>query len=145
MLDSARYLTDKLFNNSVKWNVAMDTKAAYKDVDAYLADVKPDFRAALQGLRALIRDVAPEALEVISYGIPCYKLNGPLVSFGAAAKHCAFYGMSPKVLETFAEDLSGFSTSPGTIRFTPEHPLPEKILRAIITARMAENAAKKKK
>ncbi len=123
----------------------MDAKIGYKDVDAYLADVRPDFRVVLQDLRALIRDMAPEAVEVIGYGVPCYKLNGPLVSFGAAAKHCAFYGMSPKVLEAFADDLKGFSTSPGTIRFTPERPIPETILRAIIAARMAENAAKKKK
>ena len=122
----------------------MKAKVACKDVDAYLADVKPDFRTALQGLRALIRDMAPDAVEVISYGVPSYKLNGPLVSFGAAAKHCAFYGMSPKVLDTFADKLKGFSTSPGTIRFTPEHLIPEKTLRAIIAARMAENAAKKK-
>ena len=121
----------------------MDAKAAYKDVDAYLADVKPEFRPALDHLRALIREAAPQASEVISYGVPCYKLDGPLVSFGAAAKHCAFYGMSPQVLALFAEDLKGFSTSPGTVRFTPEHPIPDPILRALIAARMAENAAAK--
>lgn len=121
----------------------MDAKAAYKDVDAYLADVKPEFRPALDHLRALIREAAPQASEVISYGVPCYKLDGPLVSFGAAAKHCAFYGMSPQVLASFAEDLKGFSTSPGTVRFTPEHPIHDQVLRAIIAARIAENAVAK--
>jgi uncharacterized protein YdhG (YjbR/CyaY superfamily) len=121
----------------------MNARAAYKDVDAYLADVKPEFRPALNHLRALIRELAPDALEVISYGVPCYKLDGPLVSFGAAAKHCAFYGMSPKVLAAFAGELTDFSTSPGTVRFTPEHPMPDQVLRAIITTRIAENAAAK--
>lgn len=121
----------------------MDSKTTYETVDAYLADVRPEFRPALNHLRALIREMAPDALEIISYGVPCYKLDGPLVSFGAAAKHCAFYGMSPQVLASFAEDLKGFSTSPGTVRFTPEHPIPDHILRAIIAARIAENAAAK--
>lgn len=119
----------------------METKIAAKDVEAYLAEVKPEFRPALDHLRAVIREMAPAAEEVISYGIPCYKLDGPLVSFGAASKHCAFYGMSPKVLESFADDLKGFSTSPGTVRFTPQRPIPDALVRAILTARIVENAA----
>jgi uncharacterized protein YdhG (YjbR/CyaY superfamily) len=130
----------------------MRSEAAPKDVDAYLAQVRPDFADALQAVRRLIRAVAPEAEEMISYGVPNYKWHGPLVSFGAAARHCAFYGMSPKVLERFKEALEEFSTSPGTIRFTPDKPIPEAVLIAIIEARMAENleieaarAAKKRK
>ncbi|ESQ74866.1 iron chaperone [Asticcacaulis sp. AC402] len=134
----------------------METQAApqsaHKDVDAYLAQVRPEFAAALQNVRRLILSVAPDAKEMISYGVPNYKWHGPLVSFGAATKHCAFYGMSPKVLERFKDDLAGFSTSPGTIRFTPDTPIPEAVLASIIEARMAENleteaarAAKKKK
>ncbi|EGF92213.1 domain of unknown function DU1801 family protein [Asticcacaulis biprosthecium C19] len=121
------------------------------DVDAYLAPLRPDYAEALQAVRRLIRATAPDAVEMISYGVPNYKWHGPLVSFGAAAKHCAFYGMSPKVLERFKAELAGFSTSPGTIRFTPDRPIPETVLTAIIEARMAENleieaarAAKKK-
>lgn len=108
-------------------------------VDAYLAQVPAHFAEALEVLRALIRQTVPDAEEGIGYGIPTYKWRGPLVSFGAAAKHCAFYGMSPKVLASFADELKGFSTSPGTVRFTPEKPIPEALVVAIIKARMAEN------
>jgi len=117
------------------------TRIAAKDVEDYLYQVKAEFRPALDHLRAVIREMAPGAEEVIGYGIPCYKLDGPLVSFGAASKHCAFYGMSPQVLESFAAELKDFSTSPGTVRFTPEHPIPDALVRAIVTARIAENAA----
>ncbi|ESQ85575.1 hypothetical protein ABAC460_23550 [Asticcacaulis sp. AC460] len=130
----------------------MRSKTAVPDVDAYLAPLRPDFAEALQRVRRLIRATALDAVEMISYGVPNYKWHGPLVSFGAAAKHCAFYGMSPKVLERFKEDLKGFSTSPGTIRFTPDKLIPEAVLTAIVEARVAENleieaarAAKKKK
>lgn len=117
----------------------MDSKPVPKDVDTYLSGIRPDFVPALQALRTLIRTTVPDADEVISYAIPSYRWHGPLVSLGAAAKHCAFYGMSPKVLERFADDLTGFSTSPGTVRFTPDRPIPEAVIRAILAARMAEN------
>lgn len=109
------------------------------NVDAYLAQVDPAFVPALYDLRALILTVAPKAEEGISYGVPSYTWNGPLVAFGAAKKHCAFYGMSPKVLDGFKSELKGFSTSPGTIRFTPDRRIPEAIVRAIVEARMDEN------
>ena len=117
----------------------MDTSS--KAVEDYLAKVDLDKRAALQSLRETIRAIAPEAEETISYGIPSFKLDGPLVAFGAAKKHCAFYGMSPKVFEAMAEDLAGYDTSPGTIRFPADQPLPEALVRKVVLARMAENRA----
>lgn len=110
-------------------------------IDAYLADVPEDKRTALQGLRAMIRSAAPEAVETISYGVPTFKLDGMLVSFGAAKTHCAFYGMSPPVFEALAEELAGYDTSKGTIRFPAAEPLPEALVRRIVAARVAENRA----
>lgn len=110
-------------------------------IDAYLAGVPEDKRAALQGLRAMIRSAAPEAVETISYGVPTFKLDGMLVSFGAAKNHCAFYGMSPPVFEALAEELAGYDTSKGTIRFPAAEPLPGPLVRRIVAARVAENRA----
>jgi len=112
-----------------------------EDVDAYLARVAEPFAIALSKLRALIRATAPDAEEGISYGVPTYKWKGPLVSFGAASKHLAFYGMSPKVLADHAPQLEGFSTSPGTVRFTPDKPIPDAVIVSVIKARLAENQA----
>jgi uncharacterized protein YdhG (YjbR/CyaY superfamily) len=113
-----------------------------KAVDDYLAKVDDaSKRAALQTLRETIHTLAPEAEETISYGIPTFKLDGPLVSFGAAKNHCAFYGMSRPVLEAMAEDLAGYDTSPGTIRFAADQPLPDALVRKVVLARIAENRA----
>ena len=112
-----------------------------KSVDDYLSKVEPDKRAALQSLRETIRTIVPEAEEVISYGIPTFKLDGPLVAFGAAKKHCAFYGMSRHVLESMADDLAPYDTSPGTIRYSEQAPLPEALVRKVVLARLAENRA----
>lgn len=88
----------------------------------------------------------PDAEELLNYGVPAFKLAGrPLVSFGAAKKHCAFYVQSPAVSAAFAERLAGLDTSPGTIRFTPEKPLSRELVEDLIAARIAENAARTKK
>ena len=107
-------------------------------VDDYLARVPAGKRAALERLRGVIRSAAPDAVECISYNIPGYRLDGRLLfHFGATANHCAFYaGALP--LETFADQLLNYRTSKGTIRFTPEHPLPAALVRKIVKARVAQ-------
>ena len=70
-------------------------------------------RDALEKLRKQIKSAAPEAEECISYGIPSFRIGGTLlVAFGAAAKYCSFYpGALP--VETYKDDLEGYSTSNG--------------------------------
>lgn len=112
-------------------------KAAAASIDAYLAQLPPDQRAALEALRRQIREAAPDAEECISYGLPTFKLNGNLVHFGAAAKHCAFYPGA--VIDRFADRLAGFETSKGTIRFQPEKPLPPDLVAEIVEHCIARN------
>lgn len=112
-------------------------KPSAVSIDAYLAELPSDQRAALDALRAQIRAVVPEAEEVISYGLPTFKLHGNLVHFGAAAKHCAFYPGA--VMEAFGDRLAGFDISKGTIRFQPDNPLPPDLVRDIVLYRVAQN------
>jgi len=113
-------------------------KAAAASIDAYLAELPADQRAALEVLRSQIRAAAPEAVEAISYGLPTFKLDGNLVHFGAAAKHCAFYPGA--VIDRFAARLAGFETSKGTIRFQPDAPLSPDLVRDIVEHCVARNA-----
>lgn len=107
-------------------------------VDAYLAAVpSADFRDALSRLREIIREEAPDAAEVISYGIPSYKLHGYLFGFAAFKNHCSFY--PGHTVAEFSPELSEFKTAKGTIQFTPAKPIPEPLIRAIIRARIADN------
>lgn len=108
-------------------------------IDDYLSKLPAEQRAALEILRGQIRALAPEAVEAISYGLPTFKLNGNLVHFGAAAKHCAFYPGA--VVTEFADRLKGFETAKGTIRFQPDAPLPPDLIADIVRQRIAQNAA----
>ena len=108
-------------------------------VDDYICQVTPEQRQALQTLRESIQSLAPDAEECISYGLPAFRQKKILVGFGATAKHCALYLFSGSVVEQFAEELSSFDTSKGTIRFLPQHPLPKSLLKKLVKARIAEN------
>lgn len=111
-------------------------------VDAFLAAVAEPARSALQTLRSQINAATPGAEELINYGVPMVRLGGRnLVSFGAARAHCSFYVQSPAVMEQFAGDLAGFDTTKGSIHFTPDKPIPAALIRRIVEARIAENAA----
>ena len=112
-----------------------------KTIDEYLALVKPEQRAALEKLRKTIHAAAPGAEEYIGYGLAGFKLHGrPLVYFGAWENHCALYAASPAVQKKFQKELKGFEVSKGTIRFTPDKPLPTALVKKLVKARIAENS-----
>jgi len=115
-----------------------------KTIDEYLAGVSDDKRAALEKLRRTIKEVAPEAEERIYYRLPAFRLHGKmLMAFGAAVKHCALYPLSAATVEAFKDELKDYETSKGTIRFRPDHPLPDTLVRKLVQARIAENNGKK--
>lgn len=108
--------------------------SAPKTVSAYLKALPADQRAALERIRTVVRELAPEADEVMSYGLPTFTLAGKTVlHIGAAAKHCAIYG----AVGEFGEALAKYDVSKGTIRFQPESPLPLALLRRLVRARLA--------
>jgi len=122
----------------------MNTKP--KTIDEYLAPWDEEKRAALNKLRKTIHAAAPKAVECIAWSLPCFRLNGKLlVAFGGARNHCSFYPMSSRTIAAHKKELKNFDTSKGTIRFQPDKPLPAALIRKLVKARIAENAAKLKK
>ena len=113
-------------------------------IEAYLANVPPDKRAALETLRNQIRQLAPDAVEYFSYGMPAFKRGKGLAAYAAAKNHCALYPMSSNIVPLFENELAGFKTSIGAIQFTVEKPLPEMLVTKIIKARLAEIATQMK-
>lgn len=111
-----------------------------------LAKATPLQRKALDKLQAIIRKLAPHAIEGVNYGIPAYLIDGQsLVGLGVSDTHLSFFPMTGHTVEQFRDELKPFNTSKGTIRFTPEKPLPALLVRKIVKARLAELAAKSKK
>jgi uncharacterized protein YdhG (YjbR/CyaY superfamily) len=120
-------------------------KGAAKTVDAYLARVSEPARGTLNKIRAAIRSAAPrEATETISYGIPAFKYNGVLVWFAAFSDHCSLFPTAA-VIETFKNELKGFSISKGTIQFPTDKPLPAGLVKKMVKARIAQIESKKRR
>src|SRR2546426_11712234 len=111
-------------------------------VAAYLRAVPPAPRAALQKLRKTIKAAAPEATEVISYGIPMFKHHGMLVGYAAFKDHCSLF-MSTSLTKALKKDLASYDTSKGTIRFAPDKPLPAALVRKLVKVRIAQNERKR--
>jgi uncharacterized protein YdhG (YjbR/CyaY superfamily) len=115
-----------------------------RSVDEYLARVPQPARGTLHKVRAAVRSVVPEeATETISYGIPMFKYKGPLLAYAAFSKHCSLFPTSMAVIKMFKNELKGFETSKGTIRFPQDQPLPAALVKKMVKARLAEKERKR--
>lgn len=127
-------------NAAARKSIPLRVRKRSATVAEYLAGVRPDARAALEKVRRAIRAAAPEATEGISYQVPTFKLDGhPLVAYGAAAAHCAFYVMSTAVLRAHADDLKTYELGKGSVQFGPDKPLSAALVSKIVKARIVEN------
>jgi len=113
----------------------------FQTIDAYIKTFPKEVQKILQGLRAAIRAVAPDAGERISYGIPTFTLNGNLVHFAAYKKHIGFYPASSGI-RAFRKELSVYKTSRGTVQFPIDRPLPLPLINKIVKFRVLENIKK---
>ena len=107
-------------------------------IDEYIAGYSPDVRQILKKIRATIRKAAPKADESISYGIPTYKLNGPLIYFAAYKSHIGIYPMTGTTREKFKKELSKYEGGEGTARFPLDEPIPYALITRIVKFRMKE-------
>jgi uncharacterized protein YdhG (YjbR/CyaY superfamily) len=114
----------------------MDKSNIAPNIDAYLDALPEKQKSALTHLRKIIRETAPTAEEVISYGMPAYEYHGMLVYFAAFKKHCSLFSVNNDV---FKEELQDYKTSKGTIQFSPEKPLPDDLVKRIVQFRMKAN------
>ncbi len=115
-----------------------------KNTDEYISDLPAETQKIMKQLRVLIKKIIPKADEVISYGIPAFKMNGKAVIFFAAFKnHIGLYP-APRSNEAFKKELSAYKGGKGTIQFPLDKPLPIGLITRIVKFRAAENLLKAK-
>ncbi|MEK6793160.1 MAG: DUF1801 domain-containing protein [Spirochaetota bacterium] len=115
-------------------------KIDYKTVDEYIAQCPKEIRPTLKKLRATIRAAAPDADERISYGMPGYYMERPLVYFAAYKNHIGLYP-APSGITAFKKELAGYACSKGAIQFPLDKP-PFALVRAIVKYRVKESGNK---
>lgn len=122
-------------------------RSSPRTIDEYIAGFSEDVQKILNRVRKTIRSAAPEAEETISYRIPAFTLEGPLVYFAAWKHHIGFYPASAGIAK-FKKELSKYQAAKGSVRFSLAQPIPHELIGRIVKFRARENleraAAKKK-
>lgn len=118
-------------------------KLTYSTIDEYINSFSGLTQEKLTELRNLIKNLAPEATEKISYQMPALTLNGIIFYFAGYAKHIGFYPGASTIV-AFTNELTDYKTSKGTVQFLLNKPIPIELITRMILFRVNENKGKKK-
>ena len=108
------------------------------DVDDYISAFPPPVQKKLFQLRAAIKKAAPKAEESISYMMPAYKLNGPLVYFAAYANHIGFYPTA-SAISAFKKEILSYKSSKGAVQFPIDEPIPLGLVEKMVKFKVKDN------
>jgi uncharacterized protein YdhG (YjbR/CyaY superfamily) len=114
-----------------------------RSVNDYIASLPENRREVVEQFRDLIKKIVPGVKEKISYQMPAFDYNGPLLWFGAFSEHYSLFPHGQK-LGDLEKELKPYRTSKGTLQFAADKPLPKKLLKEIIKYRVKQNAEKTK-
>ena len=112
-------------------------------VDEYIASAPQEVQEKLERIRSIIKEVAPDAQEKISYGMPYYGYKGRLAYFSYFKNHIGLYIM-PKVLKDFEEEIKEYRTGRATLRMELNKKLPIPLIKKLIKAGVKKNEEAKK-
>ena len=112
-----------------------------KTIDEYIASYPPHVQDRLNAMRQVVKRVAPDAEEKISYRMPAFTMKGMLIYFAAHTNHIGFYPFTTALRE-FKKELSVFHTSKGGVQFPYKDPLPLDLIGRIVEFRVKENLLK---
>jgi uncharacterized protein YdhG (YjbR/CyaY superfamily) len=125
------------FSFAVKMtSMKMDSKA--QNVTDYIAVAPQQVQPMLNQIRAAIQQVAPNATEYISYGMPVFKYEKPFIGFAAMKNHIGFYPMSGSFVAAHKKELAGYTTSKGAIQLPLDKPLPLTLIKKVVKLRIKE-------
>lgn len=110
------------------------------DTDSYIAGFPAPVQQQLQKLRAIIQKAAPQAKEVISYGMPAFAQHKVLVYFAGYKGHIGFYPTGSGIKQ-FEHELTGFAWSKGAVQFPISGQLPVSLITRMVKWRVQEDAA----
>jgi uncharacterized protein YdhG (YjbR/CyaY superfamily) len=107
--------------------------------DDYLANVPEPQRSELERIRAFVRRRVPDAEEATSYGMPAFKFRKrPLLGFRVSKDHLSVFPFSPAAIDAARGALEGFDLAKGTVRFSPDMPIPDDALELLVAERLRE-------
>jgi uncharacterized protein YdhG (YjbR/CyaY superfamily) len=110
-----------------------------REIDTYLETLDQPQRQTLSELRDAIMEVVPDAEQCISYSFPAFRLDGKVVAgFGAFKHHLSYFPHSGSVLSALQDELTGYSTTKGTLHFALDVSLPRPLVKRLLETRMEQ-------
>ncbi len=100
-------------------------------------------RKTMLEMRKRILEVIPDAEEVVSYGMPAFKVNGNVVAGLLSNKfHIGYYPFSGSILHLFEKELSSFKTTKSALHIPIGKPLSKTLLTKLIKARIKQSKSR---
>ena len=123
-----------------RWGTDVDNASvSEKEIEEYLDTLDEQKRATLSKLRDTIVAIVPDAEQCISYGMPAFKLRGKTIAgFAAFKSHLSYVPHSGSVIPMLAKETEGYTQTKGSLHFPVDKPLPKKLVKTLLDARMAE-------
>lgn len=96
-------------------------------------------RETMLGMRDRILEIVPDAQEVVSYGMPAFRVEDCIVAGLLANKnHVGYYPFSGSILHLFTDELAKYKTAKSAIHVPVDKPLAKGLLKKLIRARLAQ-------
>jgi uncharacterized protein YdhG (YjbR/CyaY superfamily) len=112
-----------------------------REIDEYVGALEEPKRGTLHTLRRTILEVLPEADQVISYGVPAFRVRGQTVAgFAAFKTHLSYLPFSGSVLGQLGDELEGYKMTKSSLHFPVDRPLPKTLVQKLIDVRLTEIA-----
>jgi uncharacterized protein YdhG (YjbR/CyaY superfamily) len=95
-------------------------------------------------MRERILAIVPDAEDVVSYGMPAFRVRGTVIAGLKAAKnHVGYYPFSGSVIDLFKADLKSISSTKSAIQVPITSPLSRVLLKKLLDARISQCPVKR--
>lgn len=118
-------------------------KTDFQSIDEYINTFSGPIKDRLEQIRQIIHQAVPQAEEGISYQIPVFKYQGPILYFSAFTNHISI-AAPPPTMADFKEDIKGYKSSVSVVQLPHDQPLPEDLIRRMAEYRLANNTKQAK-
>jgi uncharacterized protein YdhG (YjbR/CyaY superfamily) len=106
-------------------------------VSDYIKAAPKEARRTLREIRAILRDVAPNAKETLKWGSPVFEEERILFAYRAFKSHLNLMLTHP-AMKPFGKDLRAYTTGNDTIQFPYHQPLPKALIRKMAAFRVKQ-------
>jgi uncharacterized protein YdhG (YjbR/CyaY superfamily) len=114
----------------------------FETIDDYIANQPEASQKKLQELRKIIKEAAPDAVEILNYKVPSFTLikdgkRDQQIMMAGYAKFIGFYPF-PTTMAKFSDELKDYKQGKGSVQFPIDKALPKELIKKMVKYRIDE-------